>query len=80
MREIRKLIERMCAPKYLAQKGIEVFPKFNFGVVLFGLASFLCRTTKDAKIARRRKSKKGSSRRTIVNTLFFVRSGSLGSR
>ena len=52
MREIRKLIEWMGAPKCLAQQGIEIFPKFYFGVVLFGLTPFFIRTTRHAKIAQ----------------------------
>jgi hypothetical protein len=66
MREIQKLIVWIGAPKCLAQQGIEVFPKFNFGVVLFGLTPFYYRTTKDATIAECRESKKRGSRRTIV--------------
>ena len=37
MREIRKPIESMGAPKCLSQQRMEVFPKFNFGMVLFRL-------------------------------------------
>ena len=45
-------IERISSLKCLAQQGIEVFPRFNFGVVLFGLTPFYYRTTKDAKITQ----------------------------
>jgi hypothetical protein len=79
MREIRRLIEQMCAPKCQAQQGIEIFPKFNFGVVLFGRTPFCYRTTKDAKIAECGKSMKGGSRRTIGNTFFFVHNSSFGT-
>jgi hypothetical protein len=51
MRTIRKLIEWTGAPKCLAQRGIEIFPEFNFGIVLSGLTPFYYRTIKDAKKA-----------------------------
>jgi hypothetical protein len=79
MREIRRLIEWMGAPKCLALQGIEIFPKINFGVVLFGLTPSLFRTTKDARIAQFGKSKKGGSRRTIVKTLFFLHDSAFGT-
>jgi len=51
MREIGRLIEWMCAPKCLAQQGIEIFPEFSFGAVLFGLMPSRYRTAKDGRIA-----------------------------
>jgi hypothetical protein len=38
MSEIRKLIEWTGTRKCLAQQGIEIIPKFNFGMVLFGVS------------------------------------------
>jgi hypothetical protein len=45
-------MEWIGAPKYLAQQGIELFPKFNFGTLLFGLMPPGYRTAKDVEIAQ----------------------------